>query len=220
MYEKLTQRAPSTSVSGTNTRSRLFAYDKLDRLLGVKTGALDTSSTLYTVGESDAYPSVRRELWNLDLMGNWAGVGGMASGPSSDPCAWPTVPGGGGPGGTTTIEPPAGGTVGLSMWFDTEYGHEVSFDGTPPPPPPSTGVAEVFERHHPADAPTESESKDQLPSEWMTNLHANSVRVIEETDPLNPLPLGPDGKRLSDEGYTAHRADPNGNTVFDGEYFY
>ena len=140
-YEKLTQRPPASGVSGSNTRSRLFAYDKLDRLLGVISGAIDTGSTEYNVAASDAYPSVRREVWNLDLMGNWSGKGGVETGPSTDPCATSTIlPG---PGGQTEIEPSPFGGGGASVWYATDFGHEVSFNGTPPPP--SSGVSEVFE---------------------------------------------------------------------------
>lgn len=61
-HEKLTQRPHTASGAGENTRSRLFAFDALDRLLGVKSGELSTAP--YSVGASDAYPSVRKEAWN------------------------------------------------------------------------------------------------------------------------------------------------------------
>ncbi|MBX3389124.1 MAG: HNH endonuclease [Phycisphaeraceae bacterium] len=96
---------------------------------------------------------------------------------------------------------------GLSTWYTTDYGHEVSFDGTPP-----SGVSEVFERHHAADAPTVTQSKNQLPSEWMTNLHGSALRGIQSTDPYaTPAPI---------ETHSHYRSDPNGNLVYDDEYFY
>lgn len=194
------------------TRALLMVLGVIAHLLGVRTGELNTLSAEVSVAASDAYPSVRKEAWNLDLMGNWSGKGGEAPGPSIDPCVWPTVPVI--PGGETGIEPGPGGGIDAGVWYATDYGHEVSFAG--PPPLTSSGVSEVFERQHPADAPTVTQSKERLPSEWMTSLHANAVRVVQATDPY------PQGRSMppQDPGvrtYTAHRADPNGNTIFDAE---
>ena len=44
------------------------------------------------------------------------------------------------------------------------------------------------------------------------NLHANAVRVMQTTAPY--------ATAGAINTYSYHRADPNGNAIFDGEYFY
>ncbi len=96
LQEKLTQRphpssdpSSSTPVSGSNTRSRLFDYDTLDRLTRVDGGHISESGAMEP---SDAYAAVRTEKWSLDKLGNWVGEHDQHSvSPMIDPCAWPTI---------------------------------------------------------------------------------------------------------------------------------
>lgn len=74
---RLTQ-VPVAGQSYDNVRSQLNGYDGLERLASTAVGALDSTQTDIQPGTM-----VRRDNWNLDLLGNW--VGGDAAGTPGSP---------------------------------------------------------------------------------------------------------------------------------------
>jgi YD repeat-containing protein len=103
--ERLAQRAPGYSaLTGINERSRAFSYDSLDRLVGTKTGPLNSGNSITTPH--------RNEQWVLDLLGNWNGNYSTQA-PAFTACDSPTIVNPGG--GQFTTEPnPEGGPGGAT----------------------------------------------------------------------------------------------------------
>jgi len=214
LFERLTQRLSTAatwgsgsssllqpSQAGSNTRSRQFSYDKLERLIASHSGTLDTSNI--AIPGSASYPSVRSERWNLDKLGNWSGDGAIDS-PRKDPCVYlPTVIPGGGSGG--------------------EHGPGVDIDGCPTclqtPLPDGDGP---FNPGHSVILGEESSNPTSLVQEFHiteSGSHGDSAAAALKSHQPNALKtiLNVNG---GERAWRKQFTDPCGNLTFDGEFFY